>query len=102
MRCSPLHAKVYVGSNNGREVRAFEQSESLREDIANGRELLDRRGIVQERASNRPRTVTARRVATIMFESSVVKTEKQEVKVEQLQNNCVSKTYRYENRKWGS
>lgn len=102
MRCSPLHAKVYVGSNNGRDVRAFEQSETLREDIANGRELLERRGIVQERASYRPRTFTARRVATIIFESSVVKTEKQEAKVEQLRNNCASKAYRYEHRNWGS
>ena len=90
------------GMNNGREVRAFEQSETLREDIANRRELLERRGIVQERASYRPRTVTARRVATILFESSVVETEKQGAKVEQLRNNCVSKTYRYENRKWGT
>ena len=88
--------------NNGREVRAFEQSETLREDIANRRELLERRGIVQEQASYRPRTVTARRLATILFESSVVETEKQGAKVEQLQNNCVSKAYRYENRKWGS
>jgi hypothetical protein len=102
MRCSPLHANDYVGSNNGREVRAFEQSETLREDIANGRELLDRRGIVQERASHRPRTVTARRVATILFESSVIETEKQGAKVERLQNNCASKAYRYENRNWGS
>jgi len=88
--------------NNGREVRAFEQSETLREDIANGRELLDRRGIVQERVSHCPRTASAGRVATILFESSVVETEKQGAKVERLQNNCASNAYRYENRKWGS
>jgi hypothetical protein len=51
---------------------------------------------------NRPRTVTARRGATIIFESSVIETDKQEAKVERLQNNCASKAYRYEHRNWGS
>ena len=48
MRYSPLHAKVDLGSSNGREVRAFGQPQTPRGVITNWRELLDRRGDVEE------------------------------------------------------
>ena len=74
----------------------FERSNNLRRDGKISRTGENFSNVV-ESCKNELRIV-----ATILFESSVIETEKQGAKVEQLQNNCVSKAYRYENRKWGS
>ena len=99
--CRLLQARGYAGSNNECRVRAFERSEMLRDGIAHRSVLLERRGIAQERVAHHLRTLTARRVTTILFGSSVVETEKQGAKVERLKSYCAGTAYRYEHRNLG-